>query len=119
MRPRECNHHEIYRQSFWEIETYISVGHVENHQSKTSVSAYLFKYFRGFVFVFIFNSVLILRCKHHVWNENRNHEDIGFDIYNDDECISITMYDFNEDADNEFARQVIAILARKLKKTKE
>lgn len=45
-------------------------------------------------------------------------EHIGFDIYNDDECISITMYDFNEDADNEFARQVIAILARKLKKAK-
>lgn len=45
-------------------------------------------------------------------------EHIGFDIYSDDECISITMYDFNEDADNEFARQVIAIVARKLKKAK-
>lgn len=45
-------------------------------------------------------------------------EHIGFDIYNDDECISITMYDFNEDADNEFVRQVIAVLARKLKKAK-
>lgn len=45
-------------------------------------------------------------------------ERIGFEVYIDDECISITMYDFNEDADNEFARQVIAILARKLKKSK-
>lgn len=45
-------------------------------------------------------------------------ERIGFEVYIDAECISITMYDFNEDADNEFARQVIAILARELKKSK-
>lgn len=44
---------------------------------------------------------------------------IGFDTYIDDEGISITMYDFNENADDEFMRQVIAVLAEKFVKAKK
>ena len=45
---------------------------------------------------------------------------IDFDFYIDDEAISITMCDFNENADDEFMRQVIAALVRNfMKESKE
>lgn len=52
--------------------------------------------------------------REHYLDDNR----IEFEVFIDDECISITMCDFNEDADDEFVRQVVAVLAKELAKAK-
>lgn len=41
---------------------------------------------------------------------------IGFEVYIDDEHISITLLTFNESAEDEFWKQVVAVLARRLVK---